>query len=81
MWTLISFEHRYDCLQSQFSTSTDQRIDGMQSVMGQWLELVSEFDIRHPKAQAILQAVQEQRSRLTLSLLSRALDNATQKRK
>jgi serine/threonine-protein kinase HipA len=40
------------------------RLDGMLGVVDQWRELVSGFDIRQPTAQAILQAVQKQRSRL-----------------
>jgi serine/threonine-protein kinase HipA len=41
-----------------------QRLDGMLSVVDQWRELVSGFDIRQSTAQAILQVVQKQRSRL-----------------
>ena len=41
-----------------------QRLDGMLGVVDQWRELVSGFDIRRPTAQAILQAVQKQRSHL-----------------
>ena len=41
-----------------------QRLDGMLGVVDQWRELVSGFDIRRPTAQAILHAVQKQRSRL-----------------
>jgi len=40
------------------------RLEGMLGVVDQWRELVSGFDIRQPTAQAILQAVQKQRSRL-----------------
>jgi len=41
-----------------------QRLDGMLGVVDQWRELVSGFDIRQPTAQAILQSVQKQQSRL-----------------
>jgi serine/threonine-protein kinase HipA len=41
-----------------------QRLDGMLDVVDQWRELVSGFDIRQRTAQAILQSVQKQQSRL-----------------
>jgi serine/threonine-protein kinase HipA len=41
-----------------------QRLDGMLGVVDQWREMASGFDIRQPTAQAILQAVQKQRSSL-----------------
>jgi hypothetical protein len=41
-----------------------QRLDGMLGMVDQWRELVSGFDIRQPTAQAILQSVQKQQSRL-----------------
>jgi hypothetical protein len=36
----------------------------MLGMVDQWRELVSGFDIRQPTAQAILQSVQKQQSRL-----------------
>ena len=41
-----------------------QRLDGMLDVVDQWRELVSGFDTRQRTAQAILQSVQKQQSRL-----------------
>jgi serine/threonine-protein kinase HipA len=41
-----------------------QRLDGMLGVVDEWADLISGFDIRRATAQAILQAVQKQRSRL-----------------
>ena len=41
-----------------------QRLDGMLSVVDQWADLISGFDIRRSTAQAILQAVLKQRSHL-----------------
>jgi hypothetical protein len=42
-----------------------QRLDGMLSVVDKWADLICEFEIRQPIAQAVLQVVQKQRLRLT----------------
>jgi hypothetical protein len=41
-----------------------QKLDGMLGVVDQWADLISGFDIRQSTAQAVLQAVQKQRSRM-----------------
>ena len=43
-----------------------QRLDGMLGVVDQWRELVSEFDIRRTTVRTLQQAVQKQRSRLSI---------------
>jgi hypothetical protein len=42
-----------------------QRLDGMLSALDRWADLIGGFDIRRPTAQAMLQAVQTQRSLLS----------------
>jgi serine/threonine-protein kinase HipA len=43
-----------------------QRLDGMLGVVDQWRELVSEFDIRQATVRTLQQAVQKQRSGLSI---------------